>query len=284
MHIAHITDTHIVAEGTLLNGRTDVAARLQLAVHVINALEPSIDAVIVSGDLVNDGDEEAYRYLLTLLESLEAPFYLVPGNHDSRSEMQRLFGGTSFFPVTSGFGHYTVDTADLRLIALDSSIEGQEKPAFCAERAAWLSQTLAEDTATPTLLFIHHPPIRTGIGFYDLIADPDWADKLQRLIKASHNVKLVACGHVHTHVNGMIGQARIVAAPGPAFQLQSEIGNDAPPRLIDQPGDILVHAWTGVDVITVPVPVTNADPGPDITELAGLSWEELKTLWQSKGD
>ena len=229
MHIAHLTDTHIVPKGDLLNGTIDTGARLTQAVTFINNLSPKADAVLVCGDLVNEADQASYDHLLELLAPLNSPHFLIPGNHDDRTVMQDLFGGAPFFPVTEGFAQYVVDDFPVRLIALDSTIIGKERPDYCDARAAWLKDTLAQDKNTPTLAMIHHPPIYTGIGFYDQIAPQGWTKSLHELIAAHDNVKLVACGHVHSFVNGQIGQARVSSAAGLLFCWAQKLAKMPPP-------------------------------------------------------
>ena len=279
MHIAHLTDTHIVPKGDLLNGTIDTGARLAQAVTFINNLSPKADAVLVCGDLVNEADQASYDHLLDLLAPLNTPHFLIPGNHDDRVLMQSLFGGKPFFPVTQGFAQYVVDEFPVRLIALDSTIIGKERPDFCDARAAWLKDTLAQDKSKPTLAMIHHPPIYTGIGFYDQIAPQGWTSSLHELITAHDNVKLVACGHVHSFVNGHIGNTRVSSAAGSAFLLGSEIGEDAAPWLIDRPGDVLIHYWTGSDILTVSCSMEPRDEAARIDKLAGMTWRELKDKW-----
>jgi len=282
MHIAHLTDTHIVEPGTLLNGLIDSAAQLRAAIDHINKLSPKADAVIVSGDLVNEPNESAYQHLLSLLDNLNNPYFLIPGNHDDRSKMMEMFGGREFFPVTEGFAQYTIDSFDVRLIGLDSTGIGKEKPEFCAARAAWLQDALGQKPDTPTLLFIHHPPMRTGVGFYDEVADAGWADGLQEIVAEADCVQLIACGHVHSHVSGRCGGRHTVAAVGSASTLVSEIGEDSPPSLIQEPGQLLVHYWNGETMVS-----HACRPMPDsadarIDRLAKMSWDDLKTLWRSK--
>ena len=281
MQIAHLTDTHIVPDGDLLNGMIDSAAQLRSAIAHINALSPPADAVIVSGDLVNDANDEAYENLLTILATLTAPYFVIPGNHDDRSKMTALFGGTDFFPVTEGFAHYAIESFELRLIGLDSTEIGKERPEFCETRAAWLEAKLQEQPDKPTLLFIHHPPMITGVGFYDEVADPGWAARLDQIISRTDCIRLIACGHVHSHVSGTCGGKPVVSAIGSASTLVSEIGADRPPALIKEPGPLLVHYWTGQTMVTHACRPMPASPDARIDVLAGMSWDDLKALWRS---
>ena len=50
--LVQITDTHIVERGKLLYGQADTALHLAETVAEINAMRPTPDAVLITGDLV----------------------------------------------------------------------------------------------------------------------------------------------------------------------------------------------------------------------------------------
>ena len=89
--ILQITDTHIVAEGELVSGQLETAVPLTRLVDRIASIRHQIgpiDAVIVSGDLSDDGSEESYARFKRLLAPLDLPTYVIPGNHDIREPLR----------------------------------------------------------------------------------------------------------------------------------------------------------------------------------------------------
>src|SRR5262245_50286827 len=98
MLIAHITDTHITAPGTLLMGIVDTAAALARAVAAISELEPAPDVTVLTGDLVETGAPEEYVQLRALLAPLRMPVFVIPGNHDAREPMRQAFIGDGYLP------------------------------------------------------------------------------------------------------------------------------------------------------------------------------------------
>ena len=54
--------------------------RLRRAVRKINATDA--DAVIVAGDLTNEGSDEELRCVKSILDLIELPTYVIPGNHE----------------------------------------------------------------------------------------------------------------------------------------------------------------------------------------------------------
>ena len=63
MLLAQISDLHIKRPGALAYRRVDTGAYLARCVAALNALEPRPDAVIMTGDLVDQGDPEQYEHL-----------------------------------------------------------------------------------------------------------------------------------------------------------------------------------------------------------------------------
>jgi len=54
------------------------------------------------------------------------------------------------------------------LRGLDTLVPGQGGGRLGPARLAWLDARLAEAPARPTLVFMHHPPFKTGIERMDL--------------------------------------------------------------------------------------------------------------------
>ena len=72
---AHITDTHI-GGGT---GSDD----LNRTVEDINR-QADVDFIILSGDVTEFGSEEELLEAKSIISKLNKPYYVTPGNHDSK--------------------------------------------------------------------------------------------------------------------------------------------------------------------------------------------------------
>src|ERR1700753_4289648 len=130
MLIAHITDTHITSPGTLLMGMVDTASALERAVAAINRLDPSPDAIVLTGDLVESGAPEEYKHLRALLAPLHTPIFAIVGNHDARETMREAFIGDGYLP-RQGFLNFTIEDHPLRIIGLDTLVPGKGGGAMC---------------------------------------------------------------------------------------------------------------------------------------------------------
>jgi 3',5'-cyclic AMP phosphodiesterase CpdA len=175
-----------------------------------NLLNP--DLVIVSGDIVDvETIAAAWNYLQYTTLKLEAPSYMLPGNHDysgASSNYYRKYWG----PV-----NYTVTIGDFLLVTMSSTGEGF----VSMDQLTWADKVLRENPDKVKILSYHHPllsseyeddfgVVRGGeiTGSYtdmealESLMYPSWrakmseATELLRIIE-SNDVRLILSGHVH---------------------------------------------------------------------------------------
>ncbi len=84
-----LTDTHLVKPDTLLFG-IDGWDRLEKAVASINAHHADADFLVLTGDITEDGEAEAYKNAPAILDKLPCPYYLMLGNHDNRITAKQM--------------------------------------------------------------------------------------------------------------------------------------------------------------------------------------------------
>lgn len=100
LHFAHVTDIHVGAS----TGTED----LRLTIEDINN-HINLDFVIVSGDITEFGSYDELYEAKKLLNNLKIPWYVIPGNHDSKwsesgcNDFVRVFGDEKFSFVKNGF-------------------------------------------------------------------------------------------------------------------------------------------------------------------------------------
>ena len=240
MLIAQISDLHFLPKGTLAFGRVDVAGCLARAIDHLNALAPRPDAVLITGDLTNDGDAAVWADLMVMFGRLAAPLYPLPGNHDDRELMRAAFAQLELFPA-QGPLCFDVGLGPVRLIGLDSLIPGDPAGRLGPEQLAWLDARLGEQPEKPTLVALHHPPFRTGIDHMDAMMLED-GDALAAVIGRHRQVERVLCGHVHRTVQCRFAGTLGLIAPGTAHGVQLALAGE-PPRWIMEPPGVLLHEW-----------------------------------------
>jgi Icc protein len=252
--IAQITDMHIRPSGKKAYGVVDTEAMLRAAVASIAAQPLKPDAVIASGDLTDCGLVEEYELLADCLKPLSMPVYLIPGNHDRRDNLRKVFGGKGYLPEISpkagDYLHYTVEDLPLRLIGLDTIVPGKGNGEMDEARLAWLKARLDEQPDRPTFIFMHHPPFPTGLQHMDSINCRN-GEALAALLRNYENIERVACGHHHRSIQirwaGTIGSV----APSVAHQVLLDLQpHDDAMFTMEPPGYHLHLFEPGTGVIT----------------------------------
>jgi 3',5'-cyclic-AMP phosphodiesterase len=255
MLIAQITDLHVVGKEQLCQGRVPTNAQLQEAVAHLNGLDPCPDVVVATGDLTDHGTAEEYAVLREILAALRPPLYLIPGNHDHRDRFLEAFADQAYLPRPGApFAHHVIDEYPVRLVALDTAVPGEHHGMMCEERLAWLDATLRAVPHRPTMIFMHHPPFRTGIRWIDA-AGLHGGRKMAAIVARHAQVEQVACGHIHRPIQVAWGGTVAATAPSTshaqvALRLSGSNGFDfayaieprAVPLYVQDPGyGILSH-------------------------------------------
>ena len=209
-----LTDLHVVREGALCSEVLDSRSILRDAVDRLLELRPAIDpldAVLISGDVSDDGSEDSYSFARTELERLGLPLFLVPGNHDARDPMRAAFADQKWMPK-NGLIDWQAQIGDTHLVGLDTLVEGQGGGRLHTESLALLREVVAKPDHRPLVVMLHHPPIRTGIRFMDAIGLEN-PEALAEVLKRAGRETTVIAGHVHGVYHGKIGGHVVATAP-----------------------------------------------------------------------
>lgn len=265
MLIAQITDLHVTRADELLSGRVDTRSALDACMARLASLDPRPDLLLVTGDLTETATDGEYAFLVAALEKLGWPYLAVPGNHDDRAAMRRAFPGMAPGAADAPFCH-VVDRADwpLRLIGLDSIVPRKSEGALDPERLAWLADELNKTTADrPALIFMHHPPFRTGIAPMDACGILDGLPAFRDLIVAhADRIAGVLCGHVHRVIHASIGGVPILLAPSSAHQITLDLQEAAPLSFTMEPPKIVLHDWRPETGLVSHYAYVDEFPGP----------------------
>jgi 3',5'-cyclic AMP phosphodiesterase CpdA len=266
MLIAHLSDCHVVPDPKKCYGMVDTPHWLAQSIARLNAMSPRPDLVVLSGDLVDEPSDEAYATLTDLLAALTLPFVVIPGNHDDLGLLRRQLPEHGYLRGAGDKAHFSIDLGPVRLIAFDAVVPGKEWALVTTHDLDWLAAELASASDRPTMLVMHHPPIVTGIAFMDAL-QPVLHPGFEALLDRHPQVRLIACGHVHRVVDGMLGHARVAVAGSTAHQFRLAIDTNMPPAVSLEPPSIRLHYWRGADVTSFLVPVAEAPwqlfPGVD---------------------
>jgi len=226
-----LTDIHI--------GSKEGDALAPAAINDINTLGPEF--VVVPGDITDDGEPEQFASIKRILDGLNCPYYVVPGNHDAVQRSTRGAFGAKLFAEAFGFepADEVIDFGELQIALVDSTdptpspfpdwdiatgqIGGIAAGVDSGALRPGQAETLAErlDKRRPTLIVQHHelqpfpgfPPVRFAVREEDAEAE---LTALQ-----AHNVVGVVAGHTHR-------SAVLTVQPGEITQLEVPALKDWP--------------------------------------------------------
>ena len=255
MLIAQISDLHVRAPGKQLYGKLDTAGYAERAVAAVAAYKPAPALVLVTGDLVDAGSADEYANLRRILDRLPMPYRLIPGNHDERDTMRASFPDHGYLAGAEGFICYTIDDLPLRLIALDSLDVGKIGGLLCDVRLNWLDARLSEVRDRPTMIFLHHAPIQTGVRHHD--EEPFRGAEAFAAVVARHpQVERVVAGHVHRSMNMRWAGTVFSTCPSTAHQFVLDLSPDNHVDYALEPPGFQLHAWRpGQGLLTHTLPI-----------------------------
>jgi|SRR5579871_632225 len=240
--VAQISDLHIDSRPEAIDPlKGDTRERLGRTVAYLNAMHPRPDVVLATGDLTDLGTLDEYRIARGILDRLTMPYFVIPGNHDRRDTLRAAFSGHDYLP-TDGFLHYVLDGYPLRLIGLDTVIPGQEGGELCRDRLKWIEDRLSQRPEKPALIFMHHPPYRTGMPQLDDV-NCRGADDFADVIRRFSGVQAVVCGHLHRATMAHVGGVRAMSIPSIAPELSLLFESSERPRYTPSRPQVGFHLW-----------------------------------------
>lgn len=227
--LLHLSDLHAVAVNMRASELLDSNALLRTAIDALSERLPAIgpiDAVLVTGDISDDGSADSYAIARAELSRLGLPIFVIPGNHDRRAALREAFADTTPMP-DDGPLDWVADVAGTRIIGLDTLVEGQGGGKLRARSLDHLAQALAQSKDQSVVIALHHPPLRTGIRFMDAIGLEN-AEALEGILRRHGGPLRVLAGHVHGVYHAMLGGHPVVTAPSTCSAFAFDRRREAP--------------------------------------------------------
>lgn len=205
LKLLHISDTHLFGDDTLHYGLVDTTAALERVLAKAGGV-PDLDAVVLSGDLSDDGTAASYGKLRDLVEPFAtehgAQVVYAMGNHDLPDAFTEVLGPRRSVHL---IGRH-------RIVALDSSVPGAAYGSLDAEQLAWLRDVLSEPVDLGTVVVLHHPPTRAVTPLLQRL-ELDDPHALLGVLDGS-DTRLVLSGHYHHSLVTIERGIPVVVAPG----------------------------------------------------------------------
>ncbi|TQL47618.1 3',5'-cyclic AMP phosphodiesterase CpdA [Homoserinimonas aerilata] len=217
--IAHISDTHFLAEGRRLYGEIATERNLEQALKQLERSDIRPQALVFTGDLADLGEPDAYARLRAIVEPaaqrMGADVIWVMGNHDERLQYsQGLFDEVG----SEAPQDRVYDVDGLRIVSLDTSVPGYHHGSLDDEQLDWLTDVLATPAPHGTLIAVHHPPIPTPLLWAMEMLELHGQDRLQRVIEGT-DVRGVLAGHLHYSTHSTIGSIPVSVAAATCYTL-----------------------------------------------------------------
>ncbi len=287
--IAHISDTHLRAEGSLQFGVIDTMANLRAAMERLMRVDPTPQALVFTGDLADRAEPAAYRELRDIVdpiaEQLGAQVIWAMGNHDERAPYaEALFGVTPSDdePPTQD---RVYDVEGLRIVSLDTTVPGFHHGEITGSQLAWLRDVLATPAQQGTILALHHPPIPIPmLRAAELIELAD-QDRLAEVLDGSDVISILG-GHFHfSSFSTFAGIPISVAAatcyledPAPLDRFTSGVDGHQSVNMVHVYPDRVVHSIVPIS----DAPEVISHPSSVVELIEALTRAERRELISSK--
>lgn len=175
--IAILSDIHVTPGN-------ECESQLKNAVTEINSL-PGVDMVVINGDLTNEGSDEQLTNVKGILDQINKPQYVLPGNHENNWSQS----ATKTFIDLWGNDRFVTETDSLVIVGINCGPfmkmgDGHIKQ----EDLHWLSSTLSQRAANgKKVVSFNHYPLSSDLDNY-----VDYAEILERYPTVIH-----VNGHYH---------------------------------------------------------------------------------------
>jgi Icc protein len=212
LKILHVTDPHLYADAhTEIYGvQTDASCRAVIQQAFADA-QWKPDAVLVTGDVVEDCSRKGYERFRSIFAPLNVPILCLPGNHDDPSLMQQMLNQENF--SFCGFR----DFDRWRLILLNSHVGGDDGGVVSDSELQRLEQALENCDDRFALVAVHHQPIPIGSPWLDGVGLRNGPD-LMRVVENYAQARVVVWGHVHQAIDWQQGNLTMLCTPSTCAQ------------------------------------------------------------------
>lgn len=210
LRVVQITDCHLGERvgSVLLNLDTDQS--LAAVLDLVRAQQPRIDALLVTGDLSDQGSAASYRRVLQATRDLGEHARWLPGNHDDPATLRKALGTDARLQRNLLLGNW-------QIIMLDSSVRGEVGGFLAASELDALQICLEAHPEHFALICVHHQVLPVGCEWLDRQRVAN-AEQLWNLLNNYPQVRAVLSGHVHQRFEDMHNDVRVMTSPSTCVQ------------------------------------------------------------------
>ncbi len=266
---AFISDTHI--------GSPDGKAEedLRRTVEDINQMK-DIAFVVLTGDITELGTDDEIKRAKAILDGLNVPWHIIPGNHDTGWSES---GGLSFIRIF-GSDKFSFEYEGIRFLGCASGPYLRMSDGHVPRDAVnWLDEELKKLKPQQPVIFLNHYPIDNGLD--------NWYEITDRL--RHYNTWAILCGHGHANkamnfedIPGVMGRSNLRAKDSIGGYNLVDVRQDSMIFFVRRPGTNIKRQWTGVKIETRNYDLNKKHTRPDYT--INDKYEKPVSSWTYSSD
>lgn len=192
MNVLHISDIHYRSAYQNTNPYEEMLShmdssfeRLKTVITDVMAVS-SIDLIVISGDICDEGSANDYALIRKYFDSLSVPVFVTIGNHDIRPAFYE-----GWLKEKKDKSYLTMmKTGEITWISFDNSLHGKPCGYVDEIRLEWLKKQLEKNTNC--IVIMHHQ-------FPDLPGIPgmEGSEKIRKVLSQYKPLAVLNC-HTHT--------------------------------------------------------------------------------------
>lgn len=226
--------------------------------------------VVISGDITEMGATAELLQAKEILDSLQAPYYIVPGNHDTKwSE-----SGCTAFPLLWGKENFCFAYGGYQFVGLHQGpIMRMGDGHLSPETRRWLDSVLVSVPSRRPLIVVAHYPMDESVD--------NWFELLDRLKR--HNTQVILCGHGHHNqaldfegIAGVMGRTTLRGKDGAGYTIVT-VGPDSLRFAAAVAGKDELPQWHAVPVTRRVRP--HRQGGYARPDFSGNTASQVRTCW-----
>lgn len=266
---AFLSDTHV--------GSPNASAEedLRRSVRDINSMS-DVDFAVITGDITELGDDEQLSLARKILDSLDIPWYIIPGNHDTGWSESGGLGFTRVF----GSDTFVFDHRGIRFFGCPSGPYVRMSDGHVPRSAiVWMDSLLKATPKDMPLVFVNHYPMDNGLD--------NWYEVTDRL--REYNTIAILCGHGHRNkamnfegIPGTMGRSNLRAkAPVGGYNLV-DVRADSILFSERRPGIRTLPPWRKIRVAAPAPDADNDFPRPEYA--VNKTYPGVRATWTFSSD
>lgn len=220
INFIQISDIHLNAsrDKDLLGVKTQES--FEAVLEHIKTNHDSIDFLLLTGDLSQDGSEKSYLRLAEMVKSFDLPIYFYPGNHDDSSVMNDVY------PAGNLDSNKHIVLPEWQIILLDSHIHRKVEGFLAEDQLQFMETCLTARPDLHSIVSFHHQPVPVGSAWLDNLGVKN-AEEFWSRAKKYPKLSTVIFGHVHQSFEQKVGHIQCYSPPSTCIQFmhqQDEFG------------------------------------------------------------